>query len=405
MVTLDKMKKAYLKARINKRRSDDQVDFEMRWRRNIAALCRDVNNRTLRPTAYTFVTLKPRPREVFACDMGMRVIHHYLDMRLRPLIEARLTDRTYNNRKGYGQTAAINQLITDIYAVSEGFTRDAWMIKLDLKGYFPNANQDIVYHQLEEIILSDYFGEDKEDLLYMLRCAVFSYPTQHCYRKSELWKWERFIDKDKSLFSKPLGVGAAIGHLIWQNAMNYYLNDIDHWLVDECGFAYIRFVDDMVIVTTNKECVLGMIPEIRRRLAYYGCELHPKKFYCQHYTKGVEFLGSHIKLDRVYPNKNYYKKAVTCVRNQNKAVSIRRLVEFLASINSYTGTLKTRNGYALLRNLWDRVNESWKEYCELDLKRCCVVAKDGYRTNQLLSKKYNLSKHYNHDTRAEKRTA
>lgn len=402
MVKLDDMIKAYKKARVNKRRSDDQVDFELHWQHNVAELWRDVNNRTLRPTAYTFVTLKPRPREIFACDMAMRVVHHYIDMRLRPIIEARLTDRTFNNRKGYGQTAAINQLITDIYDMSKGFTHDAWIIKIDLKGYFPNANQNIVHEQLERLVSESYFGEDKEDLLYMIKCAVFSYPTRHCYRKSELWKWDKWIETEKSLFSKPLGIGAAIGHLIWQNAMNYYLNDIDHWMIDECGLKYMRFVDDMVIVTDNKEVVLSMLPEIRRRLAHYGCEMHPKKFYCQHYTKGVEFLGSHIKLDRVYPNKNLYGKAVVCIHNQNGGVNTERLNNFLSSVNSYFGIMKTRNGYGLLRNLYDKINDKWRWYIEFDKDRCCVVAKKDYSFHRLLAKKYNLKMKY-YDTRRKER--
>ena len=80
--------------------------------------------------------------------MAMRIIHHYIDIRLRPLIENRLTNRTFNNRKGFGQVAAVNQLISDIYEVTEGFTKDAWIIKTDIQGYFPNAVQQIVYDQL-----------------------------------------------------------------------------------------------------------------------------------------------------------------------------------------------------------------------------------------------------------------
>lgn len=404
MIVFEDLKKAYLKARSNKRRSDDQVDFEMHWQMHLAKLYRDINNRTLRPVAYTFVTLKPRPREIFACDMSMRIAHHYIDMRLRPIIESRLTNRTFNNRKGFGQTAAINQLISDIYEVSEGYTKDAWIIKMDLKGYFPNANQDIVYRQLTDLVKERYFGEDKEDILYMIMCAVYSYPTMHCYRKSELWKWDKWIEPSKSLFSKPLGIGAAIGHLIWQNAMNYFLNDIDHWFVEECGLHYVRFVDDIVIVTDNKEGVLAMIPELRRRLKEYGCQLHPKKFYCQHWSKGVEFLGSHIKIERVYPNKKLYRKAVQSLRNQNRCVKLERLPSFLSSINSYTGIMKTRNGYAILRNLIDHVDMRWLEWCEFDKQKSCLVARNGYRTNQLLAKKYNL-KYKCYDTARKKRAA
>ena len=52
--------------------------------------------------------------------------------------------------------------------------------------------------------------------------------------------------------------------------MNYYLNELDHWAVDECGLHYVRFVDDIVICTENKAVVLSMLPEFRRRLEAVG---------------------------------------------------------------------------------------------------------------------------------------
>ena len=139
---------AYFQARKNKRRSKDSVEYELHYERNLLQLMHDINSRTFQPTAYTFISMRPQPREVFACEMAMRIIHHYIDIRLRPLIENRLTNRTFNNRKGFGQVAAVNQLISDIYEVTEGFTKDAWIIKTDIQGYFPNAVQQIVYDQL-----------------------------------------------------------------------------------------------------------------------------------------------------------------------------------------------------------------------------------------------------------------
>lgn len=113
---------AYKTAPHNKRRSADSVDYELHAERNLSRLYDAICDRSLTPSAYTFVTMKPRPREVFACEMGMRIIHHYIDIRIRPLIEARLTDRTFNNRIGYGPDEAVNQLAEDIFEVSRGFT-------------------------------------------------------------------------------------------------------------------------------------------------------------------------------------------------------------------------------------------------------------------------------------------
>ena len=193
---------AYKRARHNKRRSSDQVEFELHWETLCLKLYNDIVNHTLRPTAYTFITDYPKAREVFASDMSTRILHHYLDMRMRPLLEARMSDHTFNNRIGMGQNACQNAVISDIYEVSNGFTEDAWIIKLDMSGCFPNIRQDIAYRQLEEVILSDYFGYDKDELIYILSVCVFSYPTYHCYRKSPRDKWSK-VPGEKSLFTKP----------------------------------------------------------------------------------------------------------------------------------------------------------------------------------------------------------
>lgn len=380
---------AYYTTRHNKRRSADSVEFELHWERNIVRLMNELESHTFAPSAYTFIAPRPRPREVFACEMALRVVHHYLDTRLRPLLESELTDRTYNNRIGYGCEAAINRVVSDIYEVSRGFTRDAWIIKMDLQGYFPNANQDIVYRQLSGLIERRYKGADKDLLQYMLLRSVFSCPAKHCFRKSPLHKWQD-IEPSKSLFTKPDGIGGAIGHLIWQNAMNYYLNELDHYVIDECGLHFVRFVDDMILVTDNKECGLAFAREIRQRLSSLGCTLHPKKFYCQHYTKGVDFIGAHIKLDRVYVNKRIVRQFSQSIRQLNKSVCVRKIETFLASMNSYLGILKNRNAYGIMRNLLNGVSPKWSKFVHFNESRRCFQANEGYTHRELIMRKYNL---------------
>lgn len=396
MVELDDLIAAYKVARSNKRRSADSVEFEINAEANLCRLLADINNRTLRPTAYTFVTMKPRPREIFACDMGLRIIHHYLDIRLRPIIERHLTSRTFNNRIGFGQSAAVNQLATDIYEVTQGFTKDAYIVKADIQGYFPNASQDIVFSQLSRLIIDEYEGADKDDLLYMLQVSVFSYPTHHCYRKSPITKWAN-IPPSKSLFCKPDGTGAAIGHLIWQNAMNYYLNEFDHFVTDTLGLHYVRFVDDMVFVVEDKDAFLPYMETFRSMLKDYGCTMHPTKFYCQHYTKGVQFIGAVIKMDRIYPTDRIIRRAMRQVCNLNRCPESSKVATLVASLNSYLGILKTRNGYAWARHIIDAINPRWWRYCYFDERKVAILPRPGYTANDILDKRFHFKKFVRYD--------
>ena len=393
MIRIEDLYTVYMISRQNKRRKNDAVLFELNLERNLSELCTSINNRTYRAYAnYTFVVTKPRPREVFAAELPLRIIHTYLDWRMRSLMENELTNRTFNNRIGYGTDAAVNRVIEDTYEVSKGFTRDAWIIKWDLTGYFPNANCDIVYNQLIGLIERKYEGGDKEDLLWMIGICVYSDPARHCYRKSPLSAWDD-IDPQKSLFNKPFGIGGAIGFLLWQNAMNYYLNDIDHYAVDKLGLHYVRFVDDTVLVVNNKDAALLLLPIFREKYKELGIEMHKKKFYCQHYTKGLEFIGSHIKLDRVYLNNRIIKRAeqkIDAMNSWNEKRKYYNIENFIAIINCYLGMCKRRNAYAISRNLIDRVDASWLKFVAFDLEHMKAIANKGYTHKDLIKRNYNL---------------
>ena len=103
MVKFEDIIYAYLQARKNKRRSHDSVVFELNQEQNLVRLWESVNNRTLDTTDnYTFVAKEPHIREIFATAMSVRVIHHYLEWRLRPIYEKLLPRNSFNNRKNMG---------------------------------------------------------------------------------------------------------------------------------------------------------------------------------------------------------------------------------------------------------------------------------------------------------------
>jgi len=388
MIKLENVIKAYKVARKNKIKSPDQVEFELHWQQYCVEIWNDIINLSFRPTAYSFIAKHPGYREVFAADMKTRVLHHYLDIRLRPLLEARMGPHTFNNRKGMGQTACQNALATDIYDASKGFTEDCYIIKLDIKGCFPNIVQQIAYDQLEEVIVNDYFGDDKDELIYILRVCIFSYPTLHFYRKSPVSDWIDYIPDEKSIIKKPLGIGAAIGHLPWQNAVNYYFHKIDRWAASMAFVLwYERYVDDMDWVVRSKDFLL-LLPEIRKMLAELGAKLNETKFYCQHYSKGVECLGIHIKKDRMYPNKRIIYNAIKKARSFDACVRANKIDTLISSMNSYLGICKNTNGFWQAWRIVLSLDERWWKYVEFDWRNLKLVAKRGYTTRDLIIKKY-----------------
>ena len=380
---------SYSLARQGSVKSPDQVEYELHWEGNCIKLCEAINSRTYQPTAYSFIVTYPKPREIFASDFSTRVLHHYLHERLVPLLENRLSKHTFNNRKGMGTSACQNAVISDMYEVSNGYTEDAWIIKMDLSGCFPNINQDIAFRQLEAVIKQDYHGKDKDDMLYILRTCVFSYPTLHAKYIGDI-ELRKLISPEKSITTKPLGIGAAIGHLIWQMAVTYYFNDIILWL-ESIGVHVNVYVDDWYFVVKNKTAFLTFIvPEMRRRLSELGATLNENKFYCQHVSKGCECLGVHIKKQRVYPNERIINRAIKKARELNKCIRIGKIEKALQTINSYLGICKNTCGYNQALKIVGTLSECWNNYIVFNNHRCCLEALPEYNYCNRVIIKYKL---------------
>jgi RNA-directed DNA polymerase len=389
MINFDDLYKAYYKARHNKKNSIDFIDFEVDRERKLVNLFNAINDRTFKADCnYTFICLDPKPREIFACNMESRIVQWYVYMRIQPILEEVLVARNFNNRKKMGVDAAVKRVYDDITEVSNNYTENAYYIQLDLSGFFPNAKWEVAEKCLINLIKTRYNGPDKEDLIWMVHTTLYADPQNHCYRKSpeDMWK---LIDPSKSLFNKDYGTGGAIGFLIWQIAMSLYLNEIDHWFVDELGLRYTRFVDDIVIITKDKKYVLGLLPELRKRLDAIGCHLNEKKTHCDHYSKGIHFLGKYIKYQRIYVDNKTIAKFFNKIKKFNKISNKKdSLLDFQSSMNSYFGLLKNKSEYNNICRAKALIDEKWWKYFVFSEERKCVMLKPKYRYKKLIRDKF-----------------
>lgn len=390
---------AYLSCRANKRRSPDSVWFELHWERDLVRLKEDFDARSLVPFIYAFVAPRPRPREVIACLMQGKVLQHYFDNHVRPLVEARLTDRTFNNRVGFGPDKAIRRLMDDIREVSQNGTRDAWIITRDIRAYFPSTDLDRSYEHYRALIEQSFpEGELRDDLLYILMRTNYTYPAENVHLRSARSKWDPIVAKGKSvIFNCPPGRGACLGNQYWQVEKNYDLNDFDHFQVDECGLHYVRFVDDMAWVVANKEAGLAHVALSERKLKdEYGYQMHPDKRYCQHYTKGGNFIGVWFKPGRTYVGNRVVRNCLAAIREWNRNPSPAKLDHFLSSINSYLGMMRHHAAYRIIKRMAAAVSKRWLRYCAFDEDRLIFRALPGYTHNELLQHRYHFKLHNHH---------
>ena len=267
---LETLHRDYLDCASNKKKSADTVMFELHRERNLAWLLEDVNDRTLAALLYAFVAPRPRPREVIASLMPGKVVQFHFDRLVRPVVEKRLTDSTFNNRVGYG-----------------------------------------------------------------------------------------------------------------------------------------RFVDDMWWVVDNLEAGLAHVALSEKKLyEEYGYRMHPTKRYQQHVALGGEFISTWFKGNRIYIGNRVVRHCEERIREWNRLASPWMLDHFLASINSYFGMMKHRNAFRIIYNLADKVAPEWRKYCEFNPDRRCFVAREGYKHNELLCRRFHFKLHKlttNHGTRTNQR--
>lgn len=347
---LEDLHTAYKASRKHNKRSEDMVSFEVDKYTNLRIARDKIDSRSYTPLHnYSFMHRRGmNPREVFAAEPELKDVMAHALGKIAPHVEARLHPRTFNNRIGMGAQLAVNTLINDIYEVSEGYTKPCWIIKIDYWGYFPNMDRDYSYKLVSDIVRKDYHGHGKDDILYCLAVACFTDPKRS-KRKSPLWEWADY-PKYKSVYRKPDGKGGFIGYTFWQTIASLYPTTIDNFIEKNISSHFVRYVDDTVIVTDNKEMALAMLPEYRRRLSEIGITMHPTKFYCQPYQHGLEFLGYYIRPGRVHIKRRTFNRAMGVAKSKDRGKR-----NYFDAINSYLGIIKATSDLETAKALLDAV--------------------------------------------------
>jgi retron-type reverse transcriptase len=364
---------AYYTCRGNKRNTHNALSFEVDYENNLVQLCNDLNNNNYEiGRSIAFIVKKPVIREIFAADFRDRVVHHLIINKLNPLFEKEFICDSYACRVGKGTHYGIKRVAGFIKNCSHNYTRDCYILKLDILGFFMHINRFILFERLEKFIHVKCQEPDKELLIQLCKEIIFNEPTQNCTIKGSTKNWEG-LPNNKSLFHSAPGCGLPIGNLTSQVFANFYMNSLDHFIKYDMGIKYYgRYVDDFVIIHPDKEYLKMIIPLLSSYLSTtLQLTLHPKKQYLQHYTKGVRFLGTVIKPNRIYIGNRTKGNFYMAIQKQNKVVEnniiqLEQLNQFLSSMNSYLGIMKHYKTYRLrMGMLLKYLNPQWLKYVYL----------------------------------------
>lgn len=157
---------AYYDARRNKRNTANQLRFEIDLEENLVGLYHEIAERRYEVgRSVCFMINRPVSREVFAADFRDRVVHHLLFNYINPVFDKTFIDDSYSCRKGRGTLYGVRRLESHIRSCSLNYTRNCYVLKLDLRGYFMNIDRKILYDEIMRTMLGATLHPQKVSLV------------------------------------------------------------------------------------------------------------------------------------------------------------------------------------------------------------------------------------------------
>jgi retron-type reverse transcriptase len=391
--TYERLYKAYLDCRENKRKTRSALEFEFNLESNLHKLLSELRGKTYRPGASTcFVVKRPKVREIFAANFRDRIVHHLFVAELNRIIEPKLSYDSYACRKGRGTHAAINRLKSQVKKLTKNnLLKDIYVLQLDIASFFMSIDQDILYRIVAENIDKNGHGDEiwKSEMRWLGRIVIYNKVVDDYRAKGELCLYYK-LPKSKSLFNANAGKGLPIGNYTSQFFANLYLNELDQYIKRSLRAKYyVRYVDDFVILSENLALLQGLPRKVDSFLSNrLGLTLNHQKTKLKNIRSGIDFLGYIVKCDHILVRNNVvgrFEEKLNAVQRSRvgfnggsgRFIQIgfnRESGKLRQTAASYFGHFGHANSYFLeksTRRLW---TELWK----------LMIGRPGLDANQLI---------------------
>ena len=381
-VTIDEVYDAYYDCCKHKGSTPGCIEYQMNYIANNYQLYIDLNSMKYEISkSKAFCVTRPKLREVFCADFRDRIIHHLLSIKFTDILEGEMTDKAYACRAGKGTDYGIADVKKQIKRVSDNYTKEAWVLKCDLQGFFMSINRSLLYRLLEKVIREKYHGSDIEWWLWLWKKVVLHDPTRNCVRVGDLSLWDK-LPANKSLFTCGEGIGLPIGNPPSHILANLLLSQFDKLMIDRVGEdgGYGRYVDDFVVISRYKKLLLNILQEARNYLLEeLGLTLHPRKVSLQRASSGVRFTGELIRPGRILPNIRTIEHLYDVIDRFGIEYDpkIEVLQRYVRRINSLMGVLVHYDTYNIRRKAWTMMPYKDRVFC-VNMKKIRIMNK--YKT-------------------------
>ena len=311
LISMENLLEAWHEFLKDKRNRQDVNFYSMKLMDNIVSLHLSLANKTYKHGPYkSFNICDPKPRNIHKASVNDRLLHHALYRHFYPFFDDVFIADSFSCRQDKGLHKAINRFRSFFYKAGKNNTRTCWVLKCDIRKFFANVD-----HVLLKNILHSYI-QDK-DIMALLDNIILSFHCDHS------------------------DVGLPLGNLTSQLFVNIYMNELDQFMKHKIKAKYyIRYCDDFIIFSDNRNWLVSLIPIIRDFLAVkLKLELHPNKISIETVASGVDFLGWINFSSHRLPRTSTKRRMIKRIRNHPTP----------ETLNSYLGLLKHGNTKKLQR--------------------------------------------------------
>ncbi|MBR4590963.1 MAG: hypothetical protein IKO36_09935 [Bacteroidaceae bacterium] len=369
------------------------IRFRVNKIHNIIQVWHNINNNNIKILSANVFTAKvPKLREIIYCNYSDKLAQSFYVFSLKTYLEENWFDEdSYSCRDNKGVLKAVQKYRYYInIALKEYSYKEIYLASIDIHRFFLSIDSKFLAIEMGKFI-QKYLKNHPcyKILLNLTKClyvinwhevAIDRIPTEISPN----------IPAEKRLLSNPPYIGVPIGNWPSQIGGNFITTFA---LVFIRGLGYNMFVhytDDTNFVITDKNKFLKDLPIIERfYMEILHLELHKKKRYLQHQSKGITMLGRRIKFTRCIASKMtinsidsfIYGKIQACKRNKNY---MRYNAEsFSQSINSYLGLLVHMTMFKYKKWIINLINRVYNEYFIVDFKEYRKInVKKKYTTKQ-----------------------
>jgi retron-type reverse transcriptase len=241
---------------------NDVTAFSLDLGSHVIALHEELAYHTYRHGGYqTFRISDPKPRVISKACVRDRLLHHAIYRILYPLFDRTFIFDSYSCRIGKGTHKAINRFAFFARKTSRNNTRTCWALQCDIRRFFDSIDHDVLLNVMQKRIADP-------DVL-------------------------RLLEKIIASFHLVEGKGVPLGNLTSQLLVNVYMNEFDQCMKHILKVRYyIRYADDFVVLSDNRQELERMLLAIRIFLYdRLRLELHPNKVRVKTLASGIDFLG------------------------------------------------------------------------------------------------------------------